>query len=209
MFGLGLSARERALRDGLAVAIQAMGVAPAQAVQMADECVRGAIAKCKKNGSYAAGPMGERVLAAERATDIAPNSQALFALLRAQGVTDEDVRRWWDRSTVERMAEMLMHNALRMTTALSFVEQDPVRNDGLDEAFGRASVRLRKTMVLFGEPSEPADMAPCDRNLPWELRDRVMAWVLRAHATGNVVERASVFSSFNAFVRERIQAGSI
>lgn len=152
-----------------------------------------AIQEAKAAGTYDLPvDLGDRLLAKERTDPLALSG------LREEGIRDEDIRWWWNMTEVGRLVMKRSDSATRLG---AFAEL--VRDRGLDPvAAGRA---LRKILVMYGDPSVDSVATGEDRNLPYELRQRVTEFFTQDRVGANKAARQ--FSSLNAFVRDRIRNG--
>jgi hypothetical protein len=118
-----------------------------------------------------------------------------------EGATEEDIRRWWNRSSVERRL---------ICWAEKIAVRDPMyetaKEYGLSDEEARRKVR--QFFPVYGDPDEAEDMADEDRPLPHELRDRIEKY-RRTQDRSDMREKLKDFSSYNAFVRHEIREGKL
>ena len=175
----------------------AMGMPLREAMEMAKESVKEAVRRSKANGTFDSPPnMGDLILQAE-ATDEATRKR--FAVKRAEGVTDADIRWWLNMHDVERHLLLLQDEAAKLGVFLYW------RDQGLsDEEAGRKAAR----MVNYGDPTDTSHWSSDDRPLPIELKDRVNRLILSfAPDLPEARQHMESFSSANAFVRAEMRAG--
>jgi hypothetical protein len=184
---------ERSLRAG--------GFPPDSAAKLAREFVARARATVEEAGLAAFGPLGDRMLALERTNQLSPESARVLAGARHEGVTDDDIRAWWNLGPVEREVMVSLNQTVRAAACMSMLEEDEFyRADGDHAAaMGRAIQKYKQFAPWYGDPREPFDAPPEDRHLPDELRSRV--------ALGIIAKRLQppTDMSYNAFVRSLIR----
>jgi hypothetical protein len=193
LFGSGYRSVERALIDSYTQAFSTLcGASQAECRSMAEGLVQAAIDRAKRSGAYGAGPLSSRVLENHA-------SQTLRDA-RAEGVTDDDIRWWWDLDEVERQAceewDNALHAGVFMTqTSHGFSEDD-------------AKLAAWASHPYYGRGDPPNGLA---RLLPPELRRRVNAYAeryFRSHA-GDPAPTAGPdgHRTYNEWVRSEIRKG--
>ena len=156
---------ESALIDQNTQLNRAMGMSSVEAAQSAKGQIDAAIEKARATGRYGLGPLGDWA--------ISQSSGELASYLdraRAAGVTDSDIRVWWDLDEVERQAVILNDETAHMATFLS----------ALDEAGDPAQAGDYCWQVHpYYDYREGAavDDGLLDQLLPVELKDRVNRWM--------------------------------
>jgi len=139
------------------------------------------------------------LLEAER-TD--PTLKNKLALLRREGVTNEDIGRYYDMVELERRTLQCVHETM-LYSAWKSALQAGFADDR------RAAVYARKYHPYYGDPDDNRVTSGGDRPLPLELMLRVDAWSdkERNRNPSQFKERLEKHSSYNAFVRAEIRAG--
>ena len=129
--------------------------------------------------------------------------RATLARKRAEGVTDEDIRWWWNRHDLDRRAMLKADERIRVRACVVRLAKDEVPDVAI--------LNVRKHFAIFGEPGDPTDPTDQDGPLPCELKDTVNRYTQRrALEDPNEYERdIQSSSSFNALVRREIRAGNI
>jgi hypothetical protein len=140
---------------------------------------------------------GDRLLERELVDD---RVKALLEKKRAEGVTDHDIRWWWNMSHLERALMVKLDQLNRHVLLRQFIEEQEL---GPEEA----AKKLRTYDPLFGEVDEASTGSPEDRPLPYELKERVSIYVQRraildAAALTRDIEDSS---SFNHLVRKELK----
>lgn len=191
---------EKMLEDTHASMYAAMGMPSREARQAARELVARAKADCEAAG-YTADPMpglGDVLLRRENED---PKTRAELAIKRAEGVTDDNIRWWWNLHPLERRVMDLVDEQFRANAYFGF------KDEGLSQ--DEAVTRVRRGFAMFLDPSDTTHASGDDRPLPYELKDRVNTW-----ATENGMrdperfrQRIEAASSMNALIREDIRAG--
>jgi hypothetical protein len=143
---------------------------------------------------------GDLLLAKEKDGD--PLAQKMLAKKRSEGVTDQDVRWWWNMSDLERRLMTKVDEWFR----LALVMQKQEAGVTVEEAVAE----IRKSQPVNGDPNDTTHTKGEDRPLPHELKDRVNVWVQDAMVTGELTrEKLLQATSFNALVREAIRQGRL
>jgi len=124
----------------------------------------------------------------------------LFAK-RKDGVTDEDVRSWWNLSEVERGMMLQIEDAARMTTMISALRRGKTEH--------KAAIQVRKYHPIYGNPEDTSVTHGNDRPLPIELRDRINKYIESQMMNPmSYKKKVKEATSFNAFVRKIIKTGT-
>lgn len=126
--------------------------------------------------------------------------------LRNEGVTDRDIRWWWNMTSQERRQIILDHKTFRNTF---FLEQfDQIKEQAPDE---EAASRLAQALTNKNCPTyddDPNYFFKPDDPLPYELKDRVDAYIdkiTRFSGPEKLQELLEPYAYFNAFIREEIK----
>lgn len=129
--------------------------------------------------------------------------RAALAEKRAEGVTDEDIRWWWNRDDLEIRAMLKADERIRVRAYVVRLAKD--------EAPDVAISSVRKHFAIFAEPSDPIDVTDQDRPLPCELKNRVTRYIQRRSLENPEQYERDIqsSSSFNALVRWEIRAGNL
>jgi len=103
------------------------------------------------------------ILLEREATD--EKIKSMLAKLMKDGVTDKDIKLWWNMQDLER--RMIQQEDFMSRFAL-FLK---LREDGLDEK--EAAKGVAKRFLIFGDPDDTTLGSGEDRPLPYELKDRI------------------------------------
>lgn len=174
-----------------------MGIPLADARAAVQEMIRQAKDAARREGAdELPEPYGDHLLEQE---DRDPELQARLAGRRGEGVTDDDVRVWWNLPDVERRLIVEIDAMWRLGVFAEAVRRGKTPQEALDF--------VRKHFPMFGSPQEAPDRGD-DRPLPIELKPRVNAWTERQRdALDGLRARIAAASSFNAVVRDELRAG--
>ncbi|MCL5072999.1 MAG: hypothetical protein M1308_19235 [Actinobacteria bacterium] len=119
--------------------------------------------------------------------------------IRKEGVCDNDIRDWYDRSALSRSMhfEIAAHYRVNLS-ALLFTK-------------GRSSNEIEdvliKTFPVYGEPNDTSNYTGDDRPLPIELWGRITnKYAYDSSMFNNEIQS---FSSFNAYIRSLIREGNL
>jgi len=105
---------------------------------------------------------------ANAATD--PSARAKLEAKRADGVTDDDIRWWWNLHDLERRMMALDDDNSRLAFVMEKTEQQGLT---VEQAVGE----LRRFMPIYGDPTDTRHTTGDDRPLPPELKNRVNCWM--------------------------------
>jgi hypothetical protein len=144
---------------------------------------------------------GDRLLERELIDD---RVKALLEKKRAEGVTDHDIRWWWNMSHLERALMAKLDQLNRQLLIRQFIEDQELSPE-------EATRKLRTYDPVFGEVDETTTGSVDDKPLPYELKERVRRYVQRraildAAALTRDIEGSS---SFNHLVRKELKRGSL
>ncbi|MEO2033577.1 MAG: hypothetical protein ABGZ35_15975 [Planctomycetaceae bacterium] len=123
-----------------------------------------------------------------------------FETVRREGVTDDDIRDWWNRPPLERSLLEIGDEQNEMTAFLGAMEK------GL--AGDVAMVVVRRLHPIYGT-RDPKNDAGDDAPLPYEFRTRVTYLTNLQVQSGEIQQRVQSQKSLNAVVREHIRDGKI
>lgn len=203
------SQTEQELQKTYTILISKMvGFTESEARETATAYLDAAIKEAKKLGRYDySDDFGDLILGVTAtdnaivAEDALKIQKELFAK-KKDGVTDEDVRSWWNLSEVERGMILQIEDAARMATMISALRQGKAEH--------KAAIQVRKCHPIYGNPKDTSVTHGNDRPLPIELKDRINKYIesqiINPIPYKNKVKETT---SFNAFVRKIIEAGDL
>ena len=192
---------EHDLREQLAHSLVGMGASVMEAVALAETCIATAKEEARKAGTLRLpSNSGDRLLEQEP-TD--PNLAREFQNKRREGVTDEDIRRYWNMRDLERRALEQMYRGILYATWKA------ARAEGRSDE--EAARHARKFHAYWGVPDDTRVTRDDDRPLPLELMKREDAWFTKERATNpeELKQRMARSTSYNALIREEIRAGHL
>jgi hypothetical protein len=177
-----------------------------EAQQMVRQMLDRVIQEGKRQGTYDLPVnIGEIILGyatpnSGTAHRVAEAVRALLPTKRAEGVTDADVRSWWNGHDVERRMVLQADETDRMGTYLTLLRQASADDRS-------ASKKLWQAYPRFGNPSDSSQAQGDDRPLPLELKVRINRYVEHRIMTdlANWQAEMSSATSFNALVRQKIR----
>jgi predicted Zn finger-like uncharacterized protein len=121
--------------------------------------------------------------------------------IRGEGVTDDDIRWWYNRNDIERRVVLKLDDIHKLAIGIKAVEE------GLSQ--DSAIMRALRCYPSYGDVRVTKGRGgPDDRNLPCELKRRVDAWH-RSVPEDRMVQRLLGCSSFNALVRDAMRRGEL
>ena len=119
---------------------------------------------------------------------------AAFEKRRAEGVTDDDIRWWWNMSAFEQEMLLAQDEINRMALHSYLLGKGMKSADAVKEVF--------KRNAKWGDPTEETGD---DRPLPCELKRRIVSYVEQFYDNPAELKRKLAGeSSFNALVRKEI-----
>jgi hypothetical protein len=132
-----------------------------------------------------------------------PNVAREFQAKRQEGVTDEDIRWYWNMRDLERRAMEQMYRAILYAAWKS------ARAEGRSDE--EAARHARKFHPYWGDPDDTRLARDDNRPLPVELMKRKNAWFEKERATNpeGLELRLARSSSYNALIRAEIRAGRL
>ena len=199
LFGPSYTPVERALIEQETASNMAMlGQSQQEARQAAEALVQQAIALAKESGMYGRGPMGEAMLAETEGFW----ATYLNEIRTLDGVRDDDIRKWWDLDEVERMMVGISDELAQTATWIA------AKRQGLSD--DEATLRCRQTLAYYGRPGQMTSRFRGLRLLPFELKDRVMAW-LETNAGSITPDRLpwAGYETLNHWVRDMVARGEL
>lgn len=189
---------ERQLEETHAQMFQSMmKISASEARRTARDMIRDAKQELKRSGAAdMPKDFGDQLLQRE-STD--PSVKEQLAKKRQEGVTDLDIRWWWNLPAIERVLMEKVDGLQRY--ALCLDGQTPVQ----------AAAALRKLHPMYGDPADTSQTTGDDRPLPYELKDRVNSYIQKRFQNDPLIYKKDISksSTFNALVRIGIRSGQI
>lgn len=193
---------EKQLQDMYVPILQdLMKISPSQARNTFRGLLKRAKAASKKDGTANLPLNAGDMLLKKEATD--PGTRSMLAKKRKEGVRNEDIRWWWNMYDLERCIMVEIDNIHRMAMYTHSLEH------GM--SFEEAAAKVRKYHPMYGEPNDTSNSSGKDRPLPYELKDRVNAYIEKKTLSDpdGLKKQVEQLSSFNALVRKEIRKGHI
>lgn len=193
---------ERQLEETHAQMFQSMmGISASEARRTARDMIRDAKEELKRSGA-ADTPQdyGDQLLQRE-STD--PSVKEQLAGKRQEGVTDSDIRWWWNLPAIERVLIEKVDGLQRYAICL--------KGSGEGQTPEQAAAALRKHHPMYGDPADTSQATGDDRPLPYELKDRVDRYIHKRLQDDPVAYKKDLArsSTFNALIRKGIRSGQI
>jgi len=131
------------------------------------------------------------------------NFKNSLEISRQEGVTDEDVREWFNMDALERHLIRQIDKYQMAVMLSSLLEQG--------EDLDMATEIVKKYHAVFGNPEDTSVDSGEDRPLPEELKFRIISYIEKRVATDNDKYKKDLesSSSFNALVRKEIKASNL
>lgn len=191
---------------------QYKNLSPEEATDLATTLIKEAKQEALQNHTYDLPTnLGSLVLQNTSPTDQYAKSaydliQRRLPRLRSEGVTDKDIKWWWNFSQIERSMiikndEMEYHNFF-VTQLLKTQTQFPKK----ETAQNAAHALTNKRFPIYTQNLQDDVFSP-DDPLPYELKERVDAFMANASRSPDfqqTLQQLQTFSTFNAFVRQQI-----
>ena len=176
------------------------GCSLAEAKSLAGACIKKAKEDARKEGTFPPNS-GDIFLERER-NDAKVRSE--LQKKRLDGVTDDDVRSYWNRNDLERRVVENIRQAVMYSRFKQHVEDE-------GRTAEEAAIVIRKYFPYFGDPDDMRVTSGDDRPLPFELMRRVDDWYSKEQTRNpaDFKKRLERSSSFNALVRAEIQGGRL
>lgn len=212
---LTLTANEEYLIELYAELWTASGLPKIVTIEMATSLMTQAITESQSDGTYDL-PLNIGDIILGSSLPEAPASRAVVELIRPllpemrrDGMTDDDLRGYWNQSEVDRRMMILGGNVQR--TALATQTLETGSYESVDEAFDAAGKAVHASFGRFGstagfDPNDP------NRPLPLEMVSKVIAYMsefLEAEGAAGFLEALGRAESYNAFYREHAGGGSV
>jgi hypothetical protein len=178
------------------------GMSTGDAVSVVRSCIEAAKEEIRKEGTQRLLPSYGDVLLQREKTD--PNVAKELAKKRREGVTDEDIRIYWNAS------ELWRRTVDQLGRSLTYSLWKELVNEGQSDK--EAAAYVRKYFPYWGDPDDASVTSGDDRPLPVELSRREDAWTSRERERiGDQAfkERCESSSSYNAIIRAEIRAGRL
>ena len=150
--------------------------------------------------------LGESKAENEKIEKVAQIFRRKLEYKRQEGVRDNDIKWWWNLHDVERKMLDQVDIFHRVALLIFLSEQGLSGEERISE--------MRKAHPIYGEATL-ADNIPegDDRPLLFELKDRINIFINKCSMNSETAEKLRLelenFSSFNAFIRNKIRQDEI
>lgn len=131
--------------------------------------------------------------------------KAMLSKKREEGVTNEDIKWWWNRHDLERAMMVKVDEFNKLALYIELTEEDGPPSK-------RAAHWMRKQHPYFGDPDDTTHTTGEDRPLPFELKDRINRYVEDRAQRDPKEFKTDIdirSSTFNALVRREIKNGNL
>ena len=189
-----------------------MGYSNDQAAQLVEIMIDRCIEEAKKDDYYDI-PLnfGDAILGSAQINNSKFSTFLNFMkdnlhLLKVEGVTDSDIRWWWNMSEVERRMAREVDAISRRGAFMQFLE------DGLEPP--DAAFKVKTHFPTFGtfQYSDP-QLKGENRPLPYELKKRIGEWIvkkMKSEPTGRSFKmNCEKAGSEDAYIRQEIKNGNL
>lgn len=123
---------------------------------------------------------------------------------RAEGVTDEDIKWWWNTPDIARSMALEIDLLVKITTLHGLM-----RKNGLSEK--EALEEIPRYCPIFGDPCDSSDSDNRHNPLPFELKNRVNIYNEKRQKTDPEQFKKEIeeSSSFNFLIRKEIKKNNL
>lgn len=197
---------EKELLDGYIQLYISIGMSPEDVKLRAEGEIDRAIEKSKQAGTYDfPQKIGDIILGDSETNDnkveeFVNNIRQKIPLMRKEGITDEDIRFYWNLFDLERWAAIEMDTSMQQSCYDKHIERGLSSN--------KAKSHVKKILPIYGDINDLNDK---DRPLPYELKNRVNSYMVERGSTDTYKYKQDMdkSSSFNALVRKGIKVGNL
>lgn len=164
--------------------------------ELLDLCIE----ESKEEGTYNLPEgRGDLLLIEERKNE---NIKEKLEVIRKEGVTDKDIRWWYNLNDIEKRMMLKTDEMARMALFMS-----KLQGPGSDK---EAAESVKKYHPMYGNPEDTEFASGNDRPLPVELKDRINIYVEKQGIDNSEFKKKIESSStFNALIRKEIKKGNI
>ncbi|MHB8278027.1 MAG: hypothetical protein ACYDIA_10300 [Candidatus Humimicrobiaceae bacterium] len=164
--------------------------------------------KCKKAGITENEKWSESFIGLMNSTniplgEIEKRRKDYIDIRKNEGVTDPDIRSWWDLHYLERAFIEELDNFFKMMSHLIS------RDQGL--SVEETAKRTRHAFIIYGQPNDISHTTGDNRPLPFELKDRINRYVEKRTKENLTTFKNEIenYDTYNAFIRSEIRKGNI
>lgn len=185
----------------------AMGMSRSEAKKTFNDMFNQIVEESKKEGTINLPEnYGDELLAKENSDE---KIKKMLVKRRKEGVTDEDIKWWWNIHDYERRIMLKVDELNR--TALFINELQNSEADSKEKASEEAAKKVRKFHPMYGDPEDTTHTKGNDRPLPYELKDRINIYIEKRAKNDPEKYKKEIenSSTFNSLIRREIKAGNI
>lgn len=194
---------------------ESLGFNDSEARKMAQEMLDCAISSSKEAGTYdLPSNFGDIIVNNTKTNDpfitkLAEEIRIKMSILKMDGVTDEDIRFWWNLSDVERFLVKEDDNRSKMLNFIINIKNSSEPSKEL--AAEKAAKKVKKLFPVYEDTSDQVEPQDDNRPLPIELKNRINNYIEKRLRIDSEKYREELFisTSCNAFFRKEIKAGRI
>ena len=164
--------------------------------------------KCKKAGITENKKWSEWLIELMSSTNKSLNETEKYFkdyidIRKNEGVTDSDIRSWWDLHYLERAFIEELDNFFKLMGHLNS------RKQGL--SVEESAKRTRYAFIIYGQPNDTSHTTGDNRPLPFELKDRINRYVEKRAEKNPSAFKSEIqnYETYNAFVRAEMRKGNI
>ena len=134
------------------------------------------------------------------------NKKIKFGLdrTRAEGVTNEDIKWWWNSSDLGRSMALAMDEITKISTVHGLIEKEGFNED-------EAWEKIPKYCPIFGDPYDSSNSDNRHNPLPFELKNRVNIYIEKKVKTDHEQFKKEIDKSpsFNSLIRKEIEKNNL
>lgn len=129
-----------------------------------------------------------------------PLAKKIVEKARKDSATEEDIKKYWNLNEWERRLMIWYDNIFRIAA------YEKAKDEDLSPE--KALIRVNKGSPRYGDPDDTSKLSGDDRPLPFELKDRVNAYIMK-HGYSLDHEILDKYTTMNAYIRSEIKKGKI
>ena len=187
----------------------------AEAKKNVEDMLNQAIEESKAEGTYNLPQNLGDIIVGKAETDnetikkIAESVHQKLSRKKGEGVTEDDVRWWWNLNDIERRMLLKQDEISRMTLFIHELQNSTESTK--EKSADKAAAQVRKFHPAYGDPDDTTHTKGDDRPLPYELKDRINIYIEKRAQSDHDEYKKEIeqSSTFNALVRKEIRARKI
>ena len=206
---------QKLLRQYSQILSESMSINTVQAVRIAKEFLEESKQESMKEGMFDLPEklgdilLGHEKTEDEKAIELINNIRNDLPPKLSDGVTETDIRWWWNLHDVNRRMIMKIDANVKVSLFVRYLDES--KHPSREAAAEDAAQLVRKQVPDFGDPNDTSRTQGDDRPLPFELKERINNYTMRRTNTDYAGLQRDIekHSTFNALVRKEIRLGNL